>query len=123
MRRAAASSEDRSGNFKPVNRKLPESISDLLSKTLGSHQLRKKAQEYAAFPYWKQIVGEEISQVAVPEKIVRGRVLHVRVVDAVWAQELSLMKKSILDGIRTFGKGAIVEDIKFVIGSPKSVKA
>ena len=102
---------------------LPESLSNILNKALGSHQLRKKAAEYAAFPYWQQIVGEEIAKVAIPEKIVRGRILHVRVVDAVWAQELSLMKKSIIDGIRRFGKGAIVEDVKFTIGSPKSVKA
>ena len=122
MQRAARSGT--TGGTRTFSRgALPESLSNILNKALGSHQLKKKAKEYAAFPYWEQIVGEEIAKVAVPEKIVRGRVLHIRVIDAVWAQELSLMKTTILDGIRRFGKGAIVEDIKFTIGSPKSVKA
>jgi len=101
----------------------PKSISDLLDSALGSFPLRKKAREYAAFPYWREIVGEEIAKVAVPVKIVRGRVLHVRVVDAVWAQELAMRKPEILDGIHRLGKGAPVEDITFSIGDPKSFRA
>lgn len=87
---------------------------------LQSHVLKKKAEEYAAFPFWKEIVGEEIASVAVPEKIIGGRVLKVRVIDAVWAQELSLMKTELLEKIHSSGKGALVDDIRFTIGNPKS---
>ncbi len=100
----------------------PKSVPELLGSALNSFALKKKAREYAAFPYWSEIVGEEIAKVAIPEKIIRGRVLHVRVVDAVWAQELSLRKNEIIDGLHRFGKGAVVEDIKFSIGNPKSFK-
>lgn len=98
----------------------PKSVGDILAGALQSHALKLKAKEYAAFPHWEEIVGEEIASVAIPEKIVAGRVLKVRVIDAVWAQELSLMKTELLDRIHRFGKGALVDDIRFTIGNPKS---
>ena len=105
-----------------TGRAAPENISKILGSALGSFTLRKKTKEYSAFPYWEEIVGKAVAEVAVPEKIIRGKVLVVRVLDAVWAQELSLKKNEILDGIHRFGKGAVIEDIKFNIGSPKSLK-
>ena len=98
----------------------PKSVGDVLAGTLQSYTLKLKAKEYAAFPHWQEIVGEQIASVAIPEKIVGGRVLKVRVIDAVWAQELSLMKTELLERIHRFGKGAMVDDIRFTIGNPKS---
>jgi len=100
----------------------PENISRLLGTALGSFELRKKAEEYSAFPFWEEIVGTSIAEVAVPERIIRGKVLVVRVTDAVWAQELSLRKNEILDAFHRFGKGAHIEDLKFSIGGPHTVK-
>ena len=98
----------------------PKSIGSLLDGALKSHVLKKKVVEYAAFPHWPEIVGEEIARIAKPEKILSGRVLKVRVIDAVWAQELSLKKPELLERIQNFGKGAIIDDIRFTIGNPKS---
>lgn len=106
----------------PFKKASPENVANILGFTLGSFALKKKAKEYSAFPFWPEIVGEEVAAVAIPEKILRGKVLVVRVLDAVWAQELSLRKNEILDGLHKFGKGAVIEDIKFSIGSPKSIK-
>ena len=103
-------------------RRGPEKIKGILSHTLGSYVLREKAKEYSAFPFWEEIVGKDIAAVAIPEKINRGKVLVIRVLDAVWAQELSLRKTEILDGFHRFGKGAIVEDVKFIIGNPQSLQ-
>ena len=106
----------------PFKKASPQSVANILGFTLGSFALKKKAKEYSAFPFWEEIVGASIAEVAIPEKIIRGKVLVVRVVDAVWAQELSLRKNEILDGLHKFGQGAVIEDLKFSIGSPKSVK-
>lgn len=91
----------------------------ILNSIFRAPELREKAGQYAAFPYWEQIVGPQIAAVSKPEKINRGRVLVIRVLDAVYAQELSLMKDKIIDDMFKFGKGALIEDIKFSIGSPR----
>lgn len=104
------------------DRRSPKNAGEILEKAFGYGAVKKKVQEYAAIPYWEEIVGPEIAKVAVPEKIVRGKVLKIRVLDSVWAQELSLMKTKILDDIHRLGKGAIIEDLSFIIGNPKSFK-
>lgn len=100
--------------------KAPLSVSSVLERTLGAYRLDKKLEQYAAFPAWPEIVGEEIAAIALPEKIVRGNTLVVRVEDAVWAQELSMIKKDILQRIFEHGSGALIEDIRFATGNPKT---
>lgn len=100
----------------------PKAIAQLLESAFGSYRIKEKLNEYSAFPFWEEIVGKDIAAVAIPEKIVRGKVLKIRVLDAVWAQELSLMKTKILDDIHKFGTGAVIEDLSFTIGNPKSFK-
>ena len=97
----------------------PSSAADILERTLGAYHLSQKAEQYAVFPRWPEAVGEEIAKVATPEKIIRSRVLVVRVSDATWAQELSLRKIELLKAVNSYGVGSIIEDIKFVTGSPK----
>ena len=102
--------------------KNPTSVSSVLASTLGAYRLDKKLEQYAAFPEWPRIVGEEIAAVTVPEKIIRGNTLVVRVLDAVWAQELSMMKNDILDRIFQLGVGATIDDIRFATGNPKQFR-
>lgn len=103
------------------SRRKPATAANVLSSTLKALRLDKKAEEYSAFPYWKEVVGEDIARVAVPEKIIRGKILVIRVADAVYAQELSLQKNQLLDKLHCLKKGALFEDIRFVSGSPKQV--
>ena len=103
-----------------AGRRKPEAAGDVLERAFRSPVVKKKVREYAAFPYWQEIVGEQLAEVTKPEKISRGRVLSIRVIDSVWAQELTLMKQQIIEGVHRFGKGAIVEDIKFIVGNPKN---
>ncbi len=105
--------------YRPKN-KAPKSVASVLERTLGAYRLDKKLEQYAAFPDWPEIVGQEIAAVAIPEKIIRGKTLVVRVQDAVWAQELSMMKKDILERIFEYGSGALIEDIRFATGSPSN---
>ena len=96
----------------------PKSTAELVGSTLRSLRISEKLERYAAFPLWPQIAGEEIARRAVPEKITRARVLVVRVLDASWAQELSLRKPELLEKIHEIGVGAAIEDIRFVTGDP-----
>lgn len=75
--------------------------------------------EYSAFPEWPEIVGAEIAAVAVPEKIVKRKLLVVRVIDAAWTQELSFRKRELLELLSGFGTP--IEDVRFVTGDPISV--
>ncbi len=102
--------------------KKPQSAGELLGRLFQAPEVAKKLTSYSAFPFWKDIVGEEIARVAIPEKIIGGRLLKVRVIDAVWAQELTFRKQEIIEGFHRFGQGAIVDDVSFSIGSPKDFK-
>jgi len=104
------------------NRGNLKAVSSLLEGTFKAFHLKKKVASYSAFPHWEEIVGKEIAKVCVPEKIVRGNILVLRVLDAVWAQELSLRQNEILSALHAFPKGALIEDIRFVTGNPKTVQ-
>ncbi len=105
-------------NFRPKNSK-PKSSGDILDSVLKYHRLEKKLEEYSAFPYWEELVGSEIAKVAIPEKIIAGKVLVVRVADAVWAQELAFRKPEFIEKLVGLQTGALIQDIRFVTGNPR----
>jgi predicted nucleic acid-binding Zn ribbon protein len=101
-----------------VRRGKPHAVADLISAAFKNKKVKQKLSAYSAFPHWKEIVGEEIAKVAIPEKIHRKRMLIVQVESAAWAQELTLRKQELLDRIDSFGQGAVIEDIRFITGNP-----
>lgn len=102
-----------------MRNRAPIAIGDLLERALGSPKLKDKAEEYAAFPFWDEIVGPQVARTAKPVKIIGGNVLVVQVIDATWAQELSLQKEELLKKIHQRNLGAVIQDLKFVTGNPK----
>lgn len=115
------SSQSPSRSYRSFKRE-PRAAGEVLRSTLKYFRLDKKAERYAAFPYWREIVGEKIAEIAFPEKILRNRILVVRVEDAVWAQELCFHKQAILDKLHQLALGAVIEDIRFITGSPRTFK-
>lgn len=99
----------------------PSEVSKILEGTLGAYRIKDKVEQYSGFARWPEIVGADISRVAVPEKILRGRILVVRVLDAAWVQELTMMKSELIERLFQANFGAAIEDIKFLTGSPKTV--
>ena len=116
MKKAAA------GQWKGRRNAAPEAIADILKGALKSHHLEKKVEDYAGFAFWDELVGEEIARVAKPQRIIKGNVLQVCVIDAAWAQELTFMKPTLLDKIHKRSLGAVIEDLVFVTGNPKLFK-
>jgi predicted nucleic acid-binding Zn ribbon protein len=100
----------------------PKAAAELLSQTLRAFGLEKKAERYAAFPRWEEIVGAEIASVAIPERISRGNVLIVRVLDAAWSQELSMQKQELLAKLQAVDIGAVVDDLRFITGDPRAIQ-
>lgn len=112
-----------SPNFIPNKRAAAtKNISEILTKTLKAYHLQGKIKDYSVFPRWEEILGSQIAKVAIPEKIINRKVLQIRVLDAVWAQELIFKKEEILEKLNNAEEGTILEDLKFVIGNPKNFK-
>jgi len=105
----------------------PTDVATILQGTVLNFQVKKKLNSYSCFQYWPEIVGEELAKVAIPEKITRGKILVVRVLDSTWAQELALRKHEILEGFaklaingsRTQGS-PVFEDVRFVVSGPRN---
>lgn len=63
---------------------------------------------------WQEIVGTRIADRSQPWRLDASATLLVRVADAIWAQELSLLASSII--ARLGSKGVRVSGLRFVIG-------
>lgn len=64
---------------------------------------------------WREIVDDYLAAKAYPVKIISGR-LYINVLEPIWAQQLNLLKKTIIERInKKIGKGK-VDNIQFQIG-------
>ena len=107
-------------SMKPgTGRRDPQTVGDILGLALRRNGLGQQASRYSGFHRWSEIVGEKIASVAEPQKIIRGNVLQVRVVDPVWAQELAMMKHDLVSRLADGALGSVIEDIHFITEEPK----
>lgn len=97
----------------------PKHIADVLDRAILFSGIKAKFDQYSLVPNWAEIVGSDLASVSLPEKIVRGKTLVVRVLDSSWAQEMEFRKVAIIERIFQLKRGALIEDLKFVIGGPK----
>ena len=95
---------------------VPVEVRAVLASALRQTGLEERIARYNFMLRWPEIVGEEIARRTRPEYI-RGRCLIVRVVDSVWAQELSFHKQAILVRLRRhMEEGEMLDDVAFVVG-------
>lgn len=80
----------------------------ILRRVIGPNAIK----EHNAMCQWNRVVGESISQFAVPTRVVNG-VLHVSVVNSVWRQELMMRKNELLRKYKLFTGQEIIKDIIF----------
>ena len=102
-----------------ISPRRPPAASSVLQRALAQSHLTAKLDRYALFPLWDELAGPEIAAVARPEKILRGKVLVLRVIDDAWVQELTMQKQSLLDRLNQAGVGALLQDIRIVAAGPK----
>lgn len=81
------------------------------------------------FDAWPHVVGEEVAKRTEPLFFEHG-VLFVRVPDSVWAQHISLQKKSIISSLNRKTRTRLLKDLRFqsgpvraaVLSAPKTEK-
>ncbi len=75
-------------------------------------QVLRKMDEGAAILAWKEVVGESTAHFSEAIRI-RGQTLVVKVTDAMWMQQLSLLKTTILRGYQNRFPALKIKDIYF----------
>lgn len=82
----------------------------LLRELLKQWGVEGKLREYAAWQVWHEVVGPQIAARARPARI-RDGILEVRVDQAVWMQQLQLLKPKILSRLNERLGGEVIRDI------------
>lgn len=86
-------------------------ISDILGKTLDNLGLMSAAKKYQVFSIWTKVVGD-ISRHAKPRRL-SGDVLFVATASSAWSQELTFMRRSIMDKLNQSLGAEYVREIRF----------
>ena len=91
----------------------PSLAGDVLAALLERYGVARDVRAHRLITEWTHIVGPRIAARAWPESI-RVGVLWVRVANAAWLQELSLLRDDLLERVRdALGNRPFVEDLKF----------
>ncbi len=92
-----------------------EPIGKVLEQVIADLGLAKRLHEQRAVVDWADIVGEKVARHSRAVRVDRGR-LFVEVDSSVWAQELTLMKRSILREIGKRAGDGVIDNVHFVLG-------
>jgi predicted nucleic acid-binding Zn ribbon protein len=92
----------------------PKLMGDVLNELISKRDWVRGLAEGNIFTDWKNIVGEEVAQHALPISIVDGR-LTIQSSSTAWATQLNLMKENLLKTISSTAPGALVEEL-FILG-------
>jgi hypothetical protein len=86
------------------------SVGALIQNILRQQGLDGRLREYRAWQVWDDVVGPQIAARARPVRIREG-ILEVRVDQAVWMQQLQLLKPKILVRLNERLEGATIRDL------------
>jgi len=90
----------------------PQSIADVLSKTLKKMNLEAPLKKYSIWNYWEEIVGKQVATKAQPLRV-QEKTLIVGVVSHTWMTELTHMKTMLLKRIQEKIEGCPIHNIRF----------
>ncbi len=82
-----------------------------LKNAIAQQGLERGIREQDLFIRWEEIVGVAIARQAKPHRL-RNGVLWLQVVDAVWRQELSLMRRELIAKINAALGEDLVKEIR-----------
>jgi len=93
-----------------------EHIGDIIDKMMEAYRREPERELTEIWDVWEDIVGSVVAEHARPEAF-KGKLLLVTVSNSTWMHHLQFMKKDILAKINdAYGK-AVVDSIRFKIGS------
>jgi len=90
----------------------PKPLASAITQTINQLGIGVKIKEHEALDAWTQIVGEQISKVAIAETIRDGK-LFVKVAHSTWRNELMFLKHDLIVRINKRMNQNIVKDIIF----------
>lgn len=96
--------------MKPVI--LPERIGSIVDAILAERGYLSPVREWGVVSKWPKIVGAKLASVTECSRVENG-VLYVRVSSSPWRQEMSFMKRHILENIRKVTPCTTINDIVF----------
>lgn len=93
----------------------PETLNNILKPIISRVGLGWRIKEYKILEEWVDIVGQDMAANTQPVKV-RGGVLHVKVSNSIWMQQLQFIKEKILNKINRRLAEVFLKDIWFFIG-------
>ncbi len=95
-----------------MKKRTPQKLGDILRSVLGKRGYLEPCFEAEIIQRWTELVGERIAAVTECTEM-RDDVLYVRVSAASWRQELSFLKKEIMERIKEKTRCNTIRDIVF----------
>ncbi len=96
-----------------MTRAAPEKIGSIVDAILSERGYLSTVREWGVVNDWPKIVGPKLASVTDCSRVENG-VLFVRVKSSSWRQELSYLKRHILDSIRKETPCTTMSDIVFL---------
>lgn len=93
------------------------SLREAIGRTLDQLGLGASVATVAIHRAWPELVGEEVARRSEPGLLKNGR-LQVTVTDAVWVQQLTMLKPKILASLEAHLGSGIVRELFFSVGRP-----
>ena len=91
---------------------MAKTIGAIVKRVLKDLRLGKKLLQYEVLGEWDKIVGERIARAATAERVVNGKLI-VKVKSSAWRNELSFMKREIIERINGKFNEEVITDIIF----------
>ena len=90
----------------------PVTVAAALQDVMRQLGLTTKLNEYAAMTRWREIVGEQIARVAVPQRVENG-ILFVHVDSGPWRAELAARRLDLQRKVNEAIGANVVKEIRF----------
>ncbi len=94
-------------------------VEGMLRAALGRPEIVKAARAWRTMHRWPEIVGEGLAERSAPDRYDRGTV-WVAVKGSAWAQELRLMKETILERMNAMAGDRLFTEIRFGVRKAKA---
>ena len=91
----------------------PQPISGIIGKILSSFGLSNNYHGWMVVTKWQEIVGDELANRAKAVRYSDGT-LFVTVEDDAWRQEISMKTDEIIDQIKSYPFGRVINDIRLI---------
>lgn len=95
-----------------MKKKHPQKLGDVMQSVLSERGYLTSCFEVDVMQKWHAIVGEKISAVTECSEVREG-IIYIRVSSASWRQELSFLKKEIIEKIKEKTRCKTIKDIIF----------